>query len=94
MGLEGGGYAGVGRVLRGCGGRYGVVRLSGFGGFKGWERRVLASGDLCITVIQDPEPESKGGDVGLNLVSILPILSLIRSYAKVSLRGNNGRGVE
>ena len=61
---------------------------------KWWERWVPASGYLCITVIQDPEPESKGGDVGLNLVSILPILSLIRSYAKVSLRGNNGRGAE
>ena len=33
---------------------------------------VLADGDLCITVIPAPEPESKGGNLGLNLMSILP----------------------
>ena len=34
--------------------------------------RVLAKGDLCITVIPAPEPESKGGNLGLNFMSILP----------------------
>ena len=33
---------------------------------------VPAFGDLCITVIPAPEPESKGGNLGLNLMSILP----------------------
>ncbi len=38
-------------------------------GGRGW---VPASGDLCITVIPAPEPESRGRYLGLNLMSILP----------------------
>ena len=39
-----------------------------------------------------PEPESRGGNLGLNPMPIRPIWSLTSSYAKVSLYGENGCG--
>ena len=47
-----------------------LLRRGRMGGMRdGW---ILAAGDLCITVIPAPEPESRGGNLGLNLMSILP----------------------
>ena len=50
----------------------GVGGMMGRGLGRKDERWVPASGDLCIIVIPAPEPESRGGNLGLNPMSILP----------------------